>query len=61
MEATLCLLSDRPKLARLRREIDPPVRIHPFGSHLIVYREDGSEGIFVIHVRHQRENWQEEM
>ncbi|MEA3535040.1 type II toxin-antitoxin system RelE/ParE family toxin [Rhizobium sp. CC-YZS058] len=37
------------------------MRIHPFGSHLIVYREDGSEGILVIHVRHQRENWQEEM
>ncbi|MCA0338113.1 MAG: type II toxin-antitoxin system RelE/ParE family toxin, partial [Proteobacteria bacterium] len=38
-------------------EISPPVRIHPFKAHLVVYRikEDGS--VFVIRIRHSHEDW----
>ena len=50
------LLSKNPELAQQRFEINPPVRIYPFQSHLIVYLIDDSD-ILVIRVRHQREDW----
>lgn len=50
-------LAQNPRLARLRREIDPAVRIHPVGSHLVVYREDERDDILIIRIRHHRENW----
>lgn len=51
------LVACNPRMARERYEISPPVRIHPFKAHLIVYRinEDGS--IFVIRIRHSHEDW----
>ncbi|MCT4555731.1 MAG: type II toxin-antitoxin system RelE/ParE family toxin [Pelagimonas sp.] len=56
IEHTLMLIGTTPELARLRREITPPVRIHPIGSHLIVYTTDDG-GTRILRVRHQRENW----
>ena len=55
--ALLELIATNPRMARERREISPPVRIHPFKAHLVVYRiiEDGS--IFVIRIRHAHEDW----
>ena len=50
------LLSKNPELAQQRYEINPPVRIYPFQSHLIVYLIDDSD-ILVIRVRHQKEDW----
>jgi toxin ParE1/3/4 len=54
---TLDLIARHPGMARERREIQPPVRIHPFKAHLIVYvlGEDGV--VFVIRVRHGHEDW----
>ena len=55
------LLSEHPRMARLRYEITPPVRIVQAQLHLIVYtllEED--ETVFVLRVRHQRENWIEQ-
>ena len=52
------LLSENPRIARERDEISPPVRIHPFQSHLIVYSVDGSNDIFIIRIRHAHEDWQ---
>ncbi len=51
------LIAANPRMARERHEISPPVRIHPFKAHLIVYRleEDGS--VFVIRIRHGHEEW----
>ena len=53
-------LSDNPKIARLRQEITPPVRVYPAQKHMVVYTiaEDG-ETILVLRVRHHRENWTE--
>jgi len=34
------LLSENPRMARECFEISPPVRIHPYQSHLIVYTVD---------------------
>ncbi len=55
--AVLELIATNPRMARERYEISPPVTIHPFKAHLVVYRiiEDGS--IFVIRFRHGHEDW----
>ena len=50
------LIALNPELARERDEIPPPVRVHPFGSHLIVYEIDGST-VCVLRIRHHSEDW----
>jgi toxin ParE1/3/4 len=55
--AVLDLIVANPRMAREREEISPPIRIHPFKAHLVVYRiEEGGE-IFVIRIRHGHEDW----
>lgn len=45
-------LAASPRIARERAEFSPPVRIHPHGRHLIVYRVlEGS--ILIVRVLHQ--------
>ncbi len=51
-------LADNPLAAHERFEITPPVRIHPVGSHLVIYRVNKNEDIFIIRVRHGHEDWQ---
>ena len=46
------LLADNPLIARERDEYAPPVRIHPHGRHVIVYREEDG-GILIVRVLHQ--------
>ena len=53
----LDLLANNPRIARERVEIEPPVRIHPFKAHLIVYRIADDESVFVIRIRHGHEDW----
>ncbi|MFC3165602.1 type II toxin-antitoxin system RelE/ParE family toxin [Ciceribacter thiooxidans] len=55
--ALLGLLAANPRIARERDEINPPVRIHPFKAHLVVYRIEDDETISVIRVRHEHEDW----
>ncbi|RCS21446.1 type II toxin-antitoxin system RelE/ParE family toxin [Phyllobacterium salinisoli] len=55
--ALLDLVAANPRIARERDEINPPVRIHPFKAHLIVYRIENDETIFVIRIRHGHEDW----
>ncbi|MBO6561105.1 MAG: type II toxin-antitoxin system RelE/ParE family toxin [Nisaea sp.] len=45
-----------PEMARERTELRPPVRIHPLGGHLIVYRilEDHIE---IVRLLGGRQNW----
>jgi toxin ParE1/3/4 len=49
---TFDLLARFPKMAPLRRELSPPVRIHSHGRHLILLR-DGEPALIarVIHAR----------
>lgn len=55
--ATFRLLREFPELARERDEIVPPVRIHPYRSHLIVYQVS-EDAVEVIRVLHGRQDWQ---
>ena len=51
------LIAANPRMARERHEISPPVRIHPFKAHLVVYRINDDGSIFVIRIRHGHEDW----
>lgn len=56
LEDILDFLAEYPRAARERFEINPPVRIHPYKSHLIAYVIEGAD-ILVIRVLHGREDW----
>ena len=45
------LLAEYPEIAREREEFTPPVCIHPNGSHLVIYRQEG-QGVEIIRVMH---------
>lgn len=51
-------LAENPLAAHERFEILPPVRIHPIGSHLVIYRVEENGTVFIIRVRHGHEDWQ---
>jgi toxin ParE1/3/4 len=51
-------LAENPEAARERTEIAPPVRIHPFETLLIFYVIDANDDVFILRVRHGREDWQ---
>jgi toxin ParE1/3/4 len=57
IERALDLLAANPQMARERAELSPPARVHPVGSHVVLYvvRNDGD--ILVVRVRHSREDW----
>ncbi|MGR9248386.1 type II toxin-antitoxin system RelE/ParE family toxin [Rhizobium leguminosarum] len=54
---TFELLAENPRMARERRELNPPMRLHPYRAHMIAYtiRE---ESILIVRVLHGREDWQ---
>lgn len=49
------LLIDFPGLASEHPEFAPPVRIHPIGTHLVIYRTVG-QGVEIIRVLHARQD-----
>ncbi len=53
--AVFDLLAAFPDMARERTEFSPPVRIHPNGSHLVIYRWDG-QGVEIIRILHGHQN-----
>ena len=54
--ATFDLLCEFPELARERVEISPPVRIHPYRQHVVIYVAK-AETLDVMRVVHGRANW----
>lgn len=57
LAATFAFLADYPRAARQREEIDPPVRVHPYKAHLIIYETTTDERVLILRVRHGREDW----
>lgn len=53
--AVFDLLAEFPEIARERDEFLPPVRIHPSGAHLVIYRQEG-QGVEIIRVLHSHQN-----
>ena len=51
------LIAANPRMARERQEISPPIRIHPFKAHLVVYRIEAEGRILIIRIRHGHEDW----
>jgi toxin ParE1/3/4 len=49
------LLVEFPELSRERLEFTPPVRIHPIGAHLVIYRLEG-QGVEIIRILHSHQN-----
>ncbi|MDZ7628328.1 MAG: type II toxin-antitoxin system RelE/ParE family toxin [Parvularculaceae bacterium] len=55
-EAACAFIERSPLAVRERSEFEPPMRIHPYRSHVIIFVvEEG--GVLVIRVRHAREDW----
>ncbi len=57
LAATIDLITDNPRMARERPEFNPPVRLHPYRSHMIVYVLDAS-GVLIVRVLHGRQEWE---
>ncbi len=53
--AVFDLLADFPEMARERRELTPPVRIHPTGAHLVIYRVEGPD-VEITRILHAAQN-----
>lgn len=51
------MLTDNPLMARERRELTPPVRLHPYQAHMIVYVEEGA-GVLIVRVLYGRQDWE---
>ncbi|WP_375408357.1 type II toxin-antitoxin system RelE/ParE family toxin [uncultured Methylobacterium sp.] len=55
------MVAANPRLAHERSEITPPVRLHPYGVHVVVYTlQDARQdtGILIVRVLHGRQDWE---
>jgi toxin ParE1/3/4 len=57
LQRVMDLISATPEMARERRELSPPTRVHPCGAHVIVYVVEPGGDVLVVRVRHAREDW----
>lgn len=46
-----------PEVARLRLEIDPPLRVFVHKAHIVIYEID-DKGVVILRIRHGHEDWQ---
>ena len=53
------ILAENPELGRLRTDIEPPVRVHPHKSHVVLYTLDERRRPLIIRIRHAHEAWQD--
>lgn len=60
LSAVFDRIAQYPRLARLREEIDPPVRALPYKSHIIIYDIGSDDRVIIVRVRHCREDWMAE-
>jgi toxin ParE1/3/4 len=55
LEAAFEFIADHPQGTRERREINPPVSVHPYKSHAMIYLIEGGDAL-ILRVRHGRED-----
>ncbi len=46
-----------PLLYHERIDITPPIRVCPYGVHVVIYNILDNQSILIIRVRHGREDW----
>ena len=51
-------LADNPLAGPLRTELTPVVRIHPVGTHIVLYTVRQHD-ILILRIRHAHEDWLE--
>jgi toxin ParE1/3/4 len=56
LEQAFLFLADFPRAALERPELGGSSRVHPYKSHIIIYRLDGAD-IFIQRIRHGSEDW----
>ena len=56
LHQTFEAISQNPYIARERTELNPPMRVHSYRSHIILYRIL-SDVVEITRVRHGREDW----
>lgn len=54
---SFAFLAEHPRAARLRTELEPPVRALRYKAHLIFYDAISDDEILILRVRHCREDW----
>lgn len=52
-------LALQPLLYHERTEIIPPIRVCPYGVHVVIYKVQEDDSLLIIRVRHGREDWHE--
>jgi toxin ParE1/3/4 len=57
LTAAFQFLADFPRAARLREEIQPPVRAYRYKSHMILYDLGADDTVVILRVRHGHEDW----
>lgn len=58
LEQAFQRIAHNPEITRERKEIKPPVRVLPCGSHMIIYETD-ADGVLILRIRHHKEDWVE--
>ncbi|KQW27625.1 hypothetical protein ASE36_18755 [Rhizobium sp. Root274] len=59
LEYVFELIADNPQISPERTEITPPARVHPAGSHLVIYRLKDNGDVIIIAVPNARADWQD--
>ncbi|QKK02907.1 MAG: type II toxin-antitoxin system RelE/ParE family toxin [Pseudomonadota bacterium] len=49
-------LADNPRAATVRPELTKDIRIHPTGTHIVLYTVR-KQDILILRIRHQHEDW----
>lgn len=57
LDETFEFLAAHPAAARMRYELDPPVRALPVGVHLVVYDVDADGVVRILRIPHARSDW----
>lgn len=56
IEGAFDLIGEYPLAVRERQEFEPPVRVHNYGAHVIIYVVVGSDAE-IVRIRHRAEDW----
>ena len=57
LESLFNLLAAQPEIARNRSDLDPPARLHPYRSHLVIFTANATD-LDILRIVHSRSNWQ---